>query len=105
MWSSASVRSPLIDASATFALKLGAWFRRGSSAHTSPDSMGPACPSSGRNSTYLNFQDQLSALNYMQMLNLVGLSRLHTFVCTFISDLLLLLLPSPLQTMVWPFSS
>jgi hypothetical protein len=39
-------------ASATFALKLGVWFRRGRLLMVSPDSMGTACPLSGRNSTY-----------------------------------------------------
>src|SRR5680860_1169724 len=48
----ASVRSPLMAASATFALKLGVWFRRGRLLMVSPDSMGTACPLSGRNSTY-----------------------------------------------------
>ena len=39
-------------ASATFALKPGVWFRRGRLLMASPDSMGTACPLSGRNSTY-----------------------------------------------------
>src|SRR3990172_8337647 len=37
---------------ATFALKAGVWFRRGRLLMGSPDSMGTACPLSGRNSTY-----------------------------------------------------
>src|SRR4029077_18116613 len=52
----ASVRSPLIAASATFALKPGAWLRRGRLLMVSPDSMGTACPPSGRNSTYPSVQ-------------------------------------------------
>src|SRR5258705_13348884 len=39
-------------ASATFALKAGVWFRRGRLVIVSPDSLGTACPLSGRNSTY-----------------------------------------------------
>jgi hypothetical protein len=39
-------------ASANFALKAGAWFRRGRLLIVSPDSLGTACPLSGRNSTY-----------------------------------------------------
>src|SRR3981189_2400997 len=39
-------------ASATFALKVGVWFRRGRLFMVSPDSLGTACPLSGRNSTY-----------------------------------------------------
>ena len=39
-------------ASATFALKAGEWFRRGRLLIVSPDSLGTACPLSGRNSTY-----------------------------------------------------
>ena len=39
-------------ASATFALKAGVWFRRGRRFIVSPDSLGTACPLSGRNSTY-----------------------------------------------------
>ena len=34
------------------ALKPGVWFRRGRLLIVSPDSMGTACPLSGRNSTY-----------------------------------------------------
>src|SRR5207302_6975877 len=47
-----NVRSPLMAASATFALKAGVWFRRGRLVMVSPDSLGTACPLSGRNSTY-----------------------------------------------------
>src|SRR6476620_5280705 len=43
-------------ASATFALKAGEWFRRGRLLIVSPDSLGTACPLSGRNSTYLLVQ-------------------------------------------------
>src|SRR3954469_5622926 len=39
-------------ASATLALKPGVWFRRGRLLIISPDSLGTACPLSGRNSTY-----------------------------------------------------
>src|ERR1700724_1388694 len=48
----ASVRSPFRAASATFALKVGVWFRRGRLFMVSPDSLATACPLSGRNSTY-----------------------------------------------------
>ena len=37
---------------AAFALKAGEWFRRGRLLIVSPDSLGTACPLSGRNSTY-----------------------------------------------------
>src|SRR6266853_2644619 len=50
--SCASVRSPLIAASATFALKAAVWFRRGRLFMVSPDLQAIACPLSGRNSTY-----------------------------------------------------
>jgi hypothetical protein len=46
------VRSPLMAARATLALKPGVWFRRGRLLIVSPDSLGTACPLSGRNSTY-----------------------------------------------------
>jgi hemolysin III len=39
-------------ARATLALKPGVWFRRGRLLIVSPDSLGTACPLSGRNSTY-----------------------------------------------------
>src|SRR3984893_11382624 len=39
-------------ASAASALKAGVWFRRGRLLIVSPDSLGTACPLSGRNSTY-----------------------------------------------------
>src|SRR5579872_4846394 len=42
--------------SATFALKAGVWFRRGRLFMVSPDSLGTACPLSGRSSTYLPVQ-------------------------------------------------
>jgi hypothetical protein len=44
--------APFGAASATFALKVGVWFRRGRLFMVSPDSLGTACPLSGRNSTY-----------------------------------------------------
>src|SRR2546423_8630762 len=44
--------SPLTAASATFALKAGVWFRRARLLIVAPDSQAPACPLSGRNSTY-----------------------------------------------------
>src|ERR1700738_3776593 len=43
-------------ASATFALKVAVWFRRGRLFMVSPDSLGTACPLSGRNSTYRSVQ-------------------------------------------------
>ena len=43
---------PLMAASATFALKVAVWFRRGRLLIVSPDSRGTACPLSGRNPTY-----------------------------------------------------
>src|ERR1700692_45244 len=39
-------------ASAPLALKAGVWFRRGRLFIVSPDSLGTACPLSGRSSTY-----------------------------------------------------
>jgi hypothetical protein len=39
-------------ASAAFALNAGVEFRRGRLVMVSPDSLGTACPLSGRNSTY-----------------------------------------------------
>src|SRR5215472_5084898 len=47
-----SVRSPLIAAIATFALKADAWFRRGLLLMLSPDSRAKSCPLSGKSSTY-----------------------------------------------------
>src|SRR4051794_29420583 len=41
-----------MEARATLALKPGVWFRRGRLLMVSPDSLGTACPLSGRNSTY-----------------------------------------------------
>src|SRR5215813_12637379 len=56
--SCASVRSPLLMAAkATFALKAGVWFRRGRRFMVAPDSQAPACPLSGRNSTYRPVQN------------------------------------------------
>src|SRR6202040_3697710 len=62
----ARVRSPLMAASATFALKVAVWFRRGRLFMVSPDSLGTACPLSGRNSTYRSVQisEASSALGY-----------------------------------------
>src|SRR5262249_31154307 len=47
-----SVRSPLIAAIATFALKADVWFRRGLLLMLSPDSRAKSCLLSGRSSTY-----------------------------------------------------
>src|SRR5712671_2189830 len=55
--SCATVRSPLTAASATFALKAGVWFRRARLLIVAPDSQAPACPLSGRNSTYRPVQN------------------------------------------------
>src|SRR3977135_4127484 len=52
----ASVRSPLIAAIATFALKAGVWFRRARLLIVSPDSQAIACLPAGRNSTYRRVQ-------------------------------------------------
>src|ERR1700726_4649188 len=57
-------------ASATLALKAGVWFRRGRLLIVSPDSLGTACPLSGRNSTYRPVQ--ISAAGS----DVVGYSRL-----------------------------
>jgi len=51
----ASVFSPLIAAKASFALKAGAWFRRGRLLIVSPAPR-PFLPRSGRNSTYAAVQ-------------------------------------------------
>src|SRR5215469_9248807 len=61
--SCASVRSPLMAARATFALKAGVWFRRGRRFMVSPDSQAPACPLSGRNSTYRPVQNSGATSN------------------------------------------
>src|SRR4030081_2721756 len=50
--SSATVRSPLIAARATFALKAGVWFRRGRLLIVSPDSRGNLARRQAENSTY-----------------------------------------------------
>src|SRR6201982_2496452 len=63
--SCASVRSPLIAAIATFALKAGVWFRRGRRFMVSPDSQAPACPLSGRNSTYRPVQNSGTTSNIL----------------------------------------
>src|SRR5208337_5499738 len=73
--SSASVFSPFTAAKATFALKAGVWFRRGLLLIVSPDSQAPACPLSGRNSTYRavrncgatsNLDSTILVLNYRE---------------------------------------
>src|SRR6266852_4761555 len=52
-------------ASATFALKVGVWFRRGRLFMVSSDSLGTACPLSGRNSTYRSVQiSETSSFQY-----------------------------------------
>ena len=60
------VRSPLMAASATFALKVGVWFRRGRLFMVSPDSLGTACPLSGRNSTYRPVQISETSSGYVE---------------------------------------
>jgi hypothetical protein len=50
-------------ASATFVLKAGEWFRRGRLLIVSPDSLGTACPLSGRNSTFVLFRFLRPALS------------------------------------------
>src|SRR5580700_960551 len=53
-------------ASATFALKVAVWFRRGRLFMVSPDSLGTACPLSGRNSTYRSVQISETSSNYIR---------------------------------------
>src|SRR5271169_5957283 len=60
-------------ASATFALKAGVWFRRGRRCMVSPDSLGTACPPSGRNSTYRPVQI-LEAGSYRELDDAIGLT-------------------------------
>src|SRR6202163_918132 len=63
-------------ASATFALKAGVWFRRGRLLIVSPDSLGTACPLSGRNSTYRPVQILEASSTYTMCANLAsGLPR------------------------------
>src|SRR5215471_19080389 len=57
-------------ASATFALKAGVWFRRVRRFIVSPDSLGTACPQSGRNSTYRPVQ--ISGASSLQRLAFRG---------------------------------
>jgi hypothetical protein len=52
--------------SATFALKAGVWFRRGRLLIVSPDSLGTACPLSGRNSTYRPVQISAAGSGYAE---------------------------------------
>src|SRR5271165_82066 len=60
-------------ASATFALKVAVWFRRGRLFMVSPDSLGKACPLSGRNSTYRSVQiSETSSLRRRKPESLVG---------------------------------
>src|SRR5450755_1148538 len=60
--------------SATFALKAGVWFRRGRLLIVSPDSLGTACPLSGRNSTYRPVQISAagSVSGHIEVLRLPG---------------------------------
>src|SRR5208337_5005905 len=58
-------------ASATFALKAGVWFRRGRRCMVSPDSLGTACPPSGRNSTYRPVQILEAGSYHLQGLILI----------------------------------
>src|SRR5947208_14783863 len=51
--------------SATFALKAGVWFRRGRLFIVSPDSLGTACPLSGRNSTYRPVQISAAGSDFL----------------------------------------
>src|ERR1700719_3388378 len=60
-------------ASATFALKVAVWFRRGRLFMVSPDSLGTACPLSGRNSTYRSVQiSETSSYVLFPLLTIVG---------------------------------
>src|SRR3954447_15831239 len=61
-----------MEARATLALKPGVWFRRGRLLIVSPDSLGTACPLSGRNSTYRLVQI-LEAGSHIARTGLVGL--------------------------------
>src|ERR1700731_5223191 len=67
-------------ASATFALKVAVWFRRGRLFMVSPDSLGTACPLSGRNSTYRSVQISETSSERAcgrQVDDQLELSRLH----------------------------
>src|SRR5215469_5890020 len=79
-----SVRSPLIAAIATFALKADAWFRRGLLLMLSPGSRAKSCPLSGKSSTYRPVQileaGSLSDLESHQ------LQRLETRVAVLADD-------------------
>src|SRR5215210_7180126 len=59
-------------ASATFALKAGVWFRRGRRCMVSPDSLGTACPPSGRNSTYRPVQISGASSHHQLTTNFKG---------------------------------
>src|ERR1700722_4093843 len=70
--SMAGCAAPLA-ASATFALKVAVWFRRCRLFMVSPDSLGTACPLSGRNSTYRSVQiSETSSLRRRKPESLVG---------------------------------
>ena len=70
------MRSPLMAASATFALKAGVWFRRGRLLMVSPDSAGTACPLSDRNSTYHPVQiSRASSNDDFKRMSLGSMSR------------------------------
>src|ERR1700731_796923 len=58
-------------ASATLALKAGVWFRRGRLLIVSPDSLGTACPLSGRNSTYRPVQISAAGSSWIRTTNIV----------------------------------
>src|SRR5260370_7954189 len=68
---------------ATFALKAGVWFRRGRLLIVSPDSLGTACPLSGRNSTYRPVQilEASSLFGSLVLATLIGTPTAHA-VCT-----------------------
>src|ERR1700694_4813574 len=64
-------------ASATFALKVGVWFRRGRLFMVSPDSLGTACPLSGRNSTYRLVQISETSSEYKEREGHCRVSQRH----------------------------
>src|SRR5262245_9818052 len=76
------VRSPLMAASATFALKAGVWFRRGRLDMVSPDSQATACLPSGRNSTYRLVQISATGSHIGR-----GLNHVRVDQCTVVHDL------------------
>src|SRR6266404_3440223 len=76
-------------ASATFALKAGVWFRRGRLVMVSPDSLGTACPLSGRNSTYRPVQisetssqiaQRLVSIDCLHLTAMLGNDRFHFLI-------------------------